>query len=363
MAYRIRFYDLAEFRWQGEDPFAGPGSASFVPGATLRFDAVAKMQRLDVTDNDEHMLSPDTSGAQVIAFDDPGAGIVAGGKRRGNGVSLSTSWRFSVTGEDGTQITLWGVAMDGETVGIVATRGLKKNIRYTIAADPAPTGPAGAPFSEVNCFSAGTFIRSARGTIPIEELKVGDQVWTLDHGYQPIRWIGRERIASARLAFHPEFRPIRIAAHALGPGTPARDLWVSPQHRVLIASRVVERVLGQPEALIAAKHLEGMPGIEAEPSWNTIIYVHLVFDRHEVIAAEGAWAESLYTGEQALAAVGPDARAEFAAIFPAMATTEVPPMAPARALVPGATALFIAARHLKNEKPLCYPALEPIAAE
>lgn len=39
------------------------------------------------------------------------------------------------------------------------------------------------------CFTLGTLIDTDRGPVPIEELSVGDRVATLDHGFQPIRWV------------------------------------------------------------------------------------------------------------------------------------------------------------------------------
>ncbi len=39
-------------------------------------------------------------------------------------------------------------------------------------------------------FALGTWITTPNGQIPIEELAAGDMVVTMDHGPQPIRWIG-----------------------------------------------------------------------------------------------------------------------------------------------------------------------------
>ena len=44
--------------------------------------------------------------------------------------------------------------------------------------------------SDPVCFARGTRIETQDGIVLIEDLKVGDLVRTLDHGAQPIRWIG-----------------------------------------------------------------------------------------------------------------------------------------------------------------------------
>ena len=80
--------------------------------------------------------------------------------------------------------------------------------------------------ARVACFTRGTLIETDKGPRAIETLQAGDLVWTLDAGHQPIRWIGETRLDAQALARAPHLRPIRIAAGALGDGTPSRDLLV-----------------------------------------------------------------------------------------------------------------------------------------
>lgn len=44
------------------------------------------------------------------------------------------------------------------------------------------------------CFSAETLIAAAGGHLAAGDLQVGDLVETLDHGFQPLIWIGRRKI-------------------------------------------------------------------------------------------------------------------------------------------------------------------------
>lgn len=159
------------------------------------------------------------------------------------------------------------------------------------------------------CFAAGTLIETDTGPLPIEVIRPGDLVHTLDSGLQPVRWIGqREVVGSGRLA------PVEIKAGALGNW---RDLRVSPQHRMLVGDWRTELYFGQPQVLVPAVHLVNESTIRQVPC-RRIRYVHLAFDRHEVIWAEGILSESLHLGAMALAALGEAARDEIKALFPEM---------------------------------------------
>ena len=50
-----------------------------------------------------------------------------------------------------------------------------------------------------------------------------------------------------------------------------------------------------------------------------IAYHHLLFDRHEIIFAEGAAVESLHPGKEAMGALSAASRAEILALFPDLA--------------------------------------------
>lgn len=199
----------------------------------------------------------------------------------------------------------------------------------------------------VPCFTAGTLIRTAEGERPVEDLALGDLVWTRDNGLQPIRWIGRRVLRPAELAAQPNLRPIRIKAGALGAGQPARDLVVSPQHRILVRSAIAVRMFGAAEVLVAAKQLLSLPGIEIDEAARDVTYLHLMFDHHEVLVSNGAETESLYPGPVALAALGEAAAAEIHALFPELCEGE-DSFPPARQLVPGRLARKLAERHGKN---------------
>ncbi|WP_245890861.1 Hint domain-containing protein [Albidovulum aquaemixtae] len=163
-----------------------------------------------------------------------------------------------------------------------------------------------APFPVPVCFTSGTLIRVPGGEAPVESLRPGDLVETLDNGPQPVRWIGGRRVAGGGV-----FAPVRFAAGALGNDRP---LLVSPQHRMLVRGWLAELHFGEDEVLAAAIHLLGLAGVDRCPM-TEVAYVHLLLDRHEIVFAEGAPSESFHPGSRMLDE-DRALRAEIGAIFP-----------------------------------------------
>ena len=79
---------------------------------------------------------------------------------------------------------------------------------------------------------------------------------------------------------------------------------------------MVKRMFDHAEVLVPAVRLTDLPGIYVDHSVTSVTYYHLVFDQHEIIYAEGAATESLYTGPEALRSVPGDALSELLLMFP-----------------------------------------------
>ena len=174
---------------------------------------------------------------------------------------------------------------------------------------------------------------------------------TKDRGPQPIRWIGSKILKADVLTVHPNLRPIRIRAAALGRDLPLEDLIVSPQHRVLVRSNIARTMFGVQEVMVAAKQFLRMDGIDIAHDLPEAQYFHMLFDQHEVVISNGAETESLYTGPEALNAIGPEALAEILQIFPELREAGFV-STPARILPSGRRARRLADRHVKNRKML-----------
>ncbi len=150
----------------------------------------------------------------------------------------------------------------------------------------------------IPCYAPGTLIDTPDGPRAVEALQVGDLVDTLDHGVLPIRWVhsGEQPLGDAA----PGGFPVLIRAGAFGPGCPARDLIVSPQHRILVGGCGQLDGVFEAQVFAPAKALTGLPRIRAMTGKRHIEWIHFALDSHEVVTAEGCLSESLLLGPMVL---------------------------------------------------------------
>lgn len=160
------------------------------------------------------------------------------------------------------------------------------------------------------CFVAGTLIHTDAGLVPVEDLCPGDAVLTADHGFRPLRWTARRRVPGRGAA-----APVLITAGTLGN---TRDLRLSQQHRILISDWRADLLFGTAEVLVAAVHLVNGTTIRLMPcAW--VDYVHLLFDRHELVFSEGILTESYHPGDYSLTLLSEATRQEVLTLFPQLA--------------------------------------------
>lgn len=202
---------------------------------------------------------------------------------------------------------------DGTLTVLSDGMGEENVFSYTVADWSGNTDTAFVQMtSTVPCFVAGTPVDTPRGPVPVEQLRPGDPVCTRDGGVAVLRWVG---IALRRAEGHDA--PVRIPAGLFGA---MRDIAVSPQHRVLITGRRAELLFGESEVLIRARDLVDGCRIRWEEDGRPLRYVHLLFDRHQVIRTAGLWSESYHPGPRTLSAFDHDARAELFRLFPELAS-------------------------------------------
>ena len=160
------------------------------------------------------------------------------------------------------------------------------------------------------CFVAGTLIDTANGLLPVEDLSPGDLILTADHGYCPLRWVTRRRVAGRGPA-----APVLITKGSLGN---SRDLYLSQQHRIMLSDWRAEMLFGTTEVLIAAIHLVNGVSIRLSPC-DDVDYVHILFDRHELVFSEGILTESFHPGIYSLSRLPDATRQEVFMLFPDLA--------------------------------------------
>ncbi|WP_147126688.1 Hint domain-containing protein [Shimia ponticola] len=186
-----------------------------------------------------------------------------------------------------------------------------------ISAQEGPSFNAGE-YAMPICFDRGTRIATPDGVRAVEDLRVGDMVQTMDHGPQPIRWIGRRKAWGVG-----SYAPVEFAPATLGN---ASTLRVSQQHRILIRDPKAALMADSSEVLVAAKALVGQPGVSVCEN-RRVEYFHLLLDRHEIVCADGIWSESLHPGPMGLASLPEAMRADILSLMPELADGKARPTA------------------------------------
>ncbi len=240
-------------------------------------------------------------GASITDSDLSGAGVTA--------QTFGTA-DFSPSGPVATatyEITLDAQhlgSLSGQAVNIAfALNGGTYESNILVPIVGAVVAPAGGALV-VPCFAAGTLVLTEAGERPVETLAPGDVVRTASGRRAPVGWVGRREVD---LAGGPA--PVRIAAGALAPGVPRRELLLSPDHALLLGG-----------VLVPARLLVNGASIARQQGLRRITYVHVELDRHDALLAEGAAAESfLDTGNRGQFAAGGGAGGSLAASLAAYA--------------------------------------------
>lgn len=149
-------------------------------------------------------------------------------------------------------------------------------------AEAQPGSPKGGRRG-THCFLRGTRILTLQGERPIEDLRIGDLVSTVSGDPKAVKWIGRMRVDREVLRDAAR-APVKIAQGAFNGVLPHSDLYVSYRHRLLINGLLIP----------AGDLINGISITRAESTSSDFLeYFHVELDRHDVIFANGAPAETL----------------------------------------------------------------------
>ncbi|MDF0602325.1 Hint domain-containing protein [Psychromarinibacter sp. C21-152] len=147
------------------------------------------------------------------------------------------------------------------------------------------------PVGPMPGFLSGSWVETAAGARPVEQLRPGDLVVTAERGLQPVRHAVARDVPAVG-----EFRPVRLRAPYFGLRT---DLNLAPHHRVMIDGSDAEYLFGVDTVLVEARHLGPMTGRPSDPEAQVVRYHQIVLDGHACLMVAGTWAESLYLGQLA----------------------------------------------------------------
>lgn len=140
------------------------------------------------------------------------------------------------------------------------------------------------------CYVKGTLILTEQGYVPIENIEVGDKVVRegkiVDFTYvehdatlqlEPVIWIGKFKVDE----LNDNSRPICIEKDALDPNYPFQDLYVSPDHSLLLDGKIV----------VVSTLINGTKIYQDRQS-QTVEYYHFECKDHVAIFANGVLTES-----------------------------------------------------------------------
>lgn len=258
---------------------------SSVSGQTIGFQGIGELILGDAASFAATGIIP--SGVDPAAVTTPGDSIT--GLQAGDTIELRDE-------------TITGATLSGATLAVDLAGGGVLDFRVSGPAQADQVTVSGDEIT-IACFAQGTRLRTAAGACPVEQLVVGDLVVTRTGVEREVVWIGHRRI---RCDAHPDptkVNPVRVRANAFGPGMPARDLILSPDHAVFAD-----------DVLIPVHMLINGDTIRQE-SVDLVRYFHVELASHDVILAENLPVETyIDTGNRAMFANTPLVRlhADFA---------------------------------------------------
>lgn len=309
----------------------GGGAAAQLADATLEISPTAILQSLEVSDNDDFFEDNDLGPTVGQMIGDP----LASGQPAGEFIQAEYSITVEAGGEsfDAVGVALGtgfqnviGLAFVGE----VPPTGVPLTVTAT-GEGPTSTDLAFADIATVICFTPGTMILTETGLRAIETLDFGDRIVTRDNGLQTLRWAGTSHLTAEQLQAAAHLAPVLIKADTFGPGLPARDMRVSPNHRFLVDGWRAQTLFGHAELLVRAQAMCNDSTILTDRSVTSIDYIHLMFDRHEVITADGVATESFQPSVGVTQGLDARVRDELLALFPQLKTGDLGELArPAR---------------------------------
>lgn len=223
-----------------------------------------------------------------------------------NGTAVSVGSMITLT--SGQTVTL---NADG-TLTVVGDNDVETAyFNYTVSNGLGQTDTGIVQINQMPCFVAGTMIDTPDGPVAVEDIVAGDLVLTRDDGPQPVRWAGSRQTRASG-----DFAPVCISAGSFGATT---DIWLSPQHRVLIRDIWAELLFGEAEVLVKAKDLVNGATVRRIAEDRDITYVHLLFDRHQILSSDGLESESYLPGPMMSKSFDAEAQAEILSLFPELA--------------------------------------------
>ena len=300
-------YDVDDFDTSGTNiapPDESGALAAGTPPFDIQLDTGASSFQVDV--DDSNALFQEIQGTdQTLA-----SALTVGGVTYPIGTSILINYVITTdTGLEMYSVTLGATNSGNNETTFVATNApLVPGTQYTFTSE-GNIGNGNVPYSELACFAEGTFVETPDGPRKVETLVPGDLVSTIDNGPQPLHAIGRATVSGMG-----QFAPICFDPGVLGASSP---LLVSPNHRMCLSGAEIELLFGEAEMLAPAKALTNGTSVRRK-ACAQISYIHLVFEKHELVCTHGVISESFFPACISTNPLTAETHAETEALFPTL---------------------------------------------
>ncbi len=131
----------------------------------------------------------------------------------------------------------------------------------------------------------GTKVATKEGWNPVQELSVGDQIRTLDNGFQMLRRVSTDCIVVPSDEARAECLPVRVPTNA---AFNTRPVWLMPEQGLALDN---SRFDNAPASLpvVPARLLSGMFRLTSDTPASYFDICTLFFDQDEVVYVEGGF--------------------------------------------------------------------------
>ncbi len=182
-------------------------------------------------------------------------------------------------------------------------------IRFTVTGGSLNSNIDGNDFIVPICFTAGMEIETRYGPKAAETLEIGDEVRTLDNGFQSVRFVLTNTVPA-----RGQFAPVVFEPGSIGN---SKRLIVSQNHRFLM-NALKGRFEGKLpiDGLVKAKSLVNGDDIYISEAIGCVTYVHIMLEKHELLFCDGTISESWQPNRRALRKVDPETHEEILRLFP-----------------------------------------------
>ncbi len=227
-----------------------------------------------------HILLGDTAAAAIDAANTIAASDAAAAAANAAGAAsaLAASNLASTIAAAATDFNPFNAIANAAAVATATAAAAAAATAATAATAAAVTAGAAAL---VVCYVSGTLIRTVKGEVKVEDLRVGDLVITASGEKRPIQWIGH---TTTRLLKDDVNRPVCIKSGAFGAGLPYADLYMSPRHSVSVK-------VSHTDVLIPVMNLVNDITVK-QVSMDQVTYWHVELESHDVLIANGLPSES-----------------------------------------------------------------------